>query len=260
MARRKLVQAPTGDGAILVAGGVTSGTAGAISRLTALDANHLHAWELDDASGDFVDTGASASKVNLTVTGTPVYRVGSPFGNNAVLFGIDSSGVANTNHGRALISAFADLPPTSVTVEAWVQPFTPSFGFVFGGDHVGSYNYSVDNNGSSTGQLAMSVNAFSFKNQATITAFSGAYGPWRHIALVYDGSNQYLYVDGEVVAKTTNTTSVQWSNGTTPRFCIARSQNGGPGQFIGKLCRVRLSNIARSQSYLRTVYATGMGF
>lgn len=149
--------APAGTGVVLVSSGVASagavpiGTAGYVSgvlpkanggvgaasfaaaRLAALDAlldsNHIHRWRLDDTSGDFVDSGASSQKVNLTATGSPVYAVQTPWGSNGVLFGVDGNGASNTNHGRALVSAFNDLPNTGVTLECWIQPYTAAFNF-----------------------------------------------------------------------------------------------------------------------------------
>lgn len=260
MARRKLVQAPTGSGAILIADGVASGTAGAISRATSLDANHIHAWELDDASGNLVDTGSSGSKVDLTVTGTPVYGAKGLFG-NCVVFGVDAStGATASTYARALVSAFSDLPATNWTQEVWFRSFVGNLGFLMGCDNVGAGTACVDGNSASTGQFSMTLQTTGFTNTTSAVSFLNSYGQgWHHLALTYDGTYGRLYLDGEIQARSSNTGNTQWSTGTTPRICLALGQNSA-GQFRGAMSRFRLSNVVRSQSYLRTVYATGMGF
>jgi hypothetical protein len=218
-----------------------------------VDANHIHRWKLDEASGNFLDTGSSGSKVDLTLTGTPVRQALTPWGNVGTIFGIDTLGATNTNHGRALISAFSDLPSTNVTIEGWVQTYQASFNGMFGADHTTNSNFTVEGGLYPT----MTLNAGSFHNVGSITAFSPAYGvTWHHVAAVYNGTHQYLYFNGELMARQGNTGSVQWTNGTTPRFVVGRKQTGGP--FIGCMSRVFLSDIARSQSYLRQVAAAGL--
>jgi hypothetical protein len=80
---------------------------------------------------------------------------------------------------------------------------------------------------------------------------------WHYIVATYDGSNVYLYVNGDVVATHTNTGSITWTTGTTPKFWVAGTQNSA-GQFIGHVSRVRMSNIARSQSYIKSVVRKAM--
>ncbi len=230
------------------------------ARLTPLDANHLHAWELDDASGNFADTGASASKVSLTATtsgNAPLYaQIAGPVGNTAI-FGRSAAGAAVTSNGSVLVSAFSDLPLTNFTLEIWFRSEKAIPGSFMGADCVGADNIFVSR-GASEG-LGASVRATSFTN---MTSVAGAYvnpGVWHHHALVYDTANslQILYLDGQVVARASQSGNAQWTNGTTPKMWVAGTQNAA-GQFQGQLARFRISDIARSQSYLQGVYQRAM--
>lgn len=232
------------------------------TRTTALDANHLHAWELEDASGNFVDTGSSASKVNLTATGVVIYGTPGLVGSCPV-FGVSSTGAfVDTIYGRALSSAFSDLPTGSCSIECWFRSYSASLGYLIGTDNVGSTIMNIS--GSSTPEaLSHTVNATSFKN-ASVAALNAPAAPyvWHHIASVYDSATGdcFLYLDGEVVIKQTGQTgNVAWTTGTTPSFSIGLGQNAAGG-FHGQMSRVRLSNTARSQSYCRTVYETAMQY
>jgi hypothetical protein len=230
----------------------------AAARLTALDANHLHAWELTDASGSFVDTGSSSAKVDLTVTGTPIYGAKGLFG-NCVVFGVNAdTGATASTYARALVSAFSDLPNTNWTMELWFRSLVGNLGFLMGCDQAGAGTACVDGNSASTGQLTLSLQTNGFSPATSPVSFLNSYGQdWHHLAVSYDGTYGRLYLDGEIQARSSNTGNTQWSTGTTPRICLALGQNAA-GQFRGAMSRFRLSNIARSQSYLRTVYATGM--
>jgi hypothetical protein len=163
-------------------------------------------------------------------------------------------GATNTNHGRALISAFSDLPSSGVTIEGWVQSYQTTPNTLFGGDHTTNSNFTAE---AGTTYPSVTLNANAFQSVSTISAFAPTYGmSWNHVAAVYDGSYQYLYWNGVLMVRQANTGSIRWTNGTTPMFVVARKQAGG--QFIGGMSRIFLSNVARSQSYCRSVYAAGL--
>ncbi len=228
------------------------------SRITALDSNHLHAWEMNDASGNFVDTGSSSAKVNLTAASTPLYQTPGIAGSCALL-GYDAAGANAASKASALVSAFSDLPLTNVSIECWFRSYGSTLGFLFGVDNAGSANFSVST--ATASLLARTVQTTQFTSGGS-TAGNLIVQPhvWQHVALVYDtaGGTVYLYVAGEVVLRATSITgNVQWSLGTTPTFQVGLGQNSA-GQFRGQVSRLRLSNIARSQAYLRAVYKAGM--
>jgi hypothetical protein len=229
------------------------------SPVTPLDASHIHAWELDDASGNFVDTGSSASKVNLTVTGTPLYHRGGLLG-DCVIFNRSDAGASVTSCGSALISAFSDLPLTNATLEVWFKSERANVGYIIGGDHTAGRNFQVWNNGA-VDALAFNVQTVAGNiGVANLTGLSVINpGVWHYLAAVYDTTNSLikLYLDGEVIAQAAHTGNIQWTNGTSPKLWVGGSAaNAG---ITGSLSRYRLSNIVRSRETLLSVYQRGMG-
>lgn len=246
----------TGIAAFLAATYVTPFTIA--SRISPLDANHLHAWELGDASGNFVDTGSSASKVNLTAAGTPLYGRSGPVG-GATNFNRSDTGTAVTSNGSALISAFSDLPSTNLTLEVWFRSERGLGRYIMGADFSGQRTFQVWDNGG-LGQIALSVNSGGAALVSLTSIECMTPGTWRHFAAVFDttGSKLIMYLDGEVVSQATYNTPVTWFIDGSSKMWVAGSA-ANPG-FSGSMSRMRLSNIARSQAYCQAVYKLGMGY
>lgn len=236
----------------------TNGGIGAVSfalaRATPLDANHLHAWELDDASGNFVDTGSSTAKVNLTANGTPLYGSSGLFGACAI-FNRSNTGTSVTSTGSAPIASFSDLPTTNFTMEVWYRSerFNPSY--ICGADFSGQRTFQLWNNGDTSGaNLAVSANS----GGGSLSTLSGIQcttpNVWSYAAVVYDttGSKLILYINGEVVGQVTYSTAITWAVDGTSKMWIAGSA-ANPG-VTGQCAKFRISNIVRSQAYLRAVY------
>lgn len=244
--------------ASIIAGGITY-----LQRFTDLDANHLHAWELTEASGNFVDTGSSGSKVNLTATGTIIY--GTPgIQGPCPLFDFTTTGGTVSGYASALVSAFSDLPGTNVTIEAWVYSTVQAATCVWSfAESTGTRNFSLD-----WGTTGFTSYITATAGNTTVTSNTTNYGgmnvsvmAWHHVAVTYDGANMVTYLNGEVMSSVAKTGNVNYTNGTTPSFFIARDNFlGAPHQLSGKLSRVRLSNILRSQTYLRNVVKRGLLF
>lgn len=256
-------------GVLPTANGGTGAASFAAARRTPLDANHIHAWECDEADGAsaFVDTGSSAQKVNLAIANTANVRLESkgPFGSCA-LFGATSTGTSSVTRADALVSAFNDLPATNWTIECWAQQVQAGSGpqMFFSADYNASVNLQFGINDSASNNLLAYANANSFISPtSTLALFHSARAvlSWHHYALTYDGTYLRGYVDGELVMRTALAGNLTWTNtsGTPPRVVIGNQLNNGAG-FIGRLACVRMSNVVRSQSYLRQVYATAMGF
>lgn len=241
-------------------GGV-SATSIAAARLTALDANDLHAWELTEGSGaTFVDGGSSATPVNLTINNATNLVLGTDGQVGACpLFDFSSSGGQGaTVDASALVSAFADLPAAAFTLESWFRAwFDPASMHIAGVTTTTLTNVQLGLNGTNevffTLRTANNFNNISGSNVAIYR------NTWHHTAVTYDGATAKLYLDGEVVNQQAMTGLVLWANGVTPKLCVGRDVPGGSGvsPFIGQLSRTRLSNIARSQAYLRGVFQKG---
>lgn len=241
----------------------TLSTAISTARVTPLDANHIHAWELDDASGDFVDTGSSVSKVNLTATtggNAPLYRRIGPVG-YAAAFGRSAAATTTAScRASTLISAITDIPTLACSMEIWVKcdDLGDAACHLMGATSTASYDWDV--------VLSPSANTISTDLRATTTAtlniMSGLkvlWGTWHYVVVTYNGIDLVMYVDGEVVGSQSRAGAIVWTNGTTPTLAIGKDLATN-GQFIGQLSRFRLSNLARTGAEILAVYQKGMGY
>lgn len=240
------------------------------STLTPLDANHIHAWELTESAGSsFADTGSSAQKVNLAMANAANILLATPgVVGNAPFFGNTSLVVPTSAQADALVSSFSDLPANNWTLEAWAMPRsigTSAVNMIFSCDYSAGANVQLYLNGTNSNTLQATLNTTGGFNtpssQSLLFTSLSAVGQWNHYAMTYTSGEFLLYVNGEKVNRTTGTATgtTRWTNtsGTAPRIVIGNSLNGG-APFYGKLSRVRLSNIVRSQDYLRGVYRKGM--
>ncbi|MEJ7812898.1 MAG: LamG-like jellyroll fold domain-containing protein [Gemmatimonadaceae bacterium] len=227
----------------------------AAARGTALDANHLHAWELVDAAGSFADTGSSATKVAMPIVGqTPLYQSPGMFG-PCVQFGIDSIGGLITGGGSVLTSAFNDLPGDSATLELWFRSYAGNLGMLAGSSD-GAERFMLSGNGA-VEVLAGTVYANVFHNMViSAVILPVAKYTWQHAAIVRNHvtGEDFIYLNGEILAKTVGQVgALQWN--ATPATQRIQIANGSAGSFRGQMSRVRISNVARSQAYLRGVYS-----
>lgn len=229
-------------------------------RLTPLDANHVHAWELTETSGDFEDTGSSATKITLVAEAPPLYAANGLLGACPV-FGLDASGGVSGNAGASALISTA-MPPASATMELWFRSLSTDAGFLAAVDRAGTGTFTIDSPGAN--RLEIITQGVAFLASSTPALIPVVSPPlWHHVALVYDQSSgiTFLYWDGEMILRQSGQSgSIDWFGGVTPRFSIAHSPNNGTPQFRGQLSRVRISDIARSQAYLREVYRKGMGY
>jgi hypothetical protein len=242
-----------------------------LNRLTALDNNHIHAWELIETSGStFADTGSSTTKVNMTIANTANLQLNSQgiFGACPV-WGLQASGTSGNASASALVSSFTDLPTTTMTFESWVSQaqisgggavfavscdFTNAINFQFGINTTAADNYYI---------TFRTANNFGNGTTGTTSAIGSAthnVSSWVYLAVTYDGSNFRYYVNGDLLNTQAATGAIQWANtnGPAPTIYIG-SQNTG-NNFFGKISRVRLSNIVRTQSYLQGVYKQAMAY
>lgn len=68
-----------------------------------------------------------------------------------------------------------------------------------------------------------------------------------YIAGVYDGNSLKLYIDGKLVNERAASGRICAS---TADLCIGQIQNG-LGKFRGSIDRLRISNVARSENWIR---------
>ena len=124
--------------------------------------------------------------------------------------------------------------PSAITIEMWVKGAAPT--------KAGNYLFSMADLANSlsidgTGQLVGGVATDAGTRLQTVPG-NILDGNWHHVALVWDGARQRLYVDG--VKKVT--TSIGGSLKISPAYLGAPA---GAGPLTGSIDEVRLSQIAR---------------
>ena len=133
----------------------------------------------------------------------------------------------------SLGSLFGTVPP-AITIEMWVKGAAPT--------KAGNYLFSMVDLANSlsidgAGQLVGGVATDAGTHLQTVPG-NIMDGNWHHVALVWDGARQRLYVDGVKKA----TTSIGGSLKISPAYLGAPT---GAGPVTGTMDEVRLSKIAR---------------
>lgn len=98
----------------------------------------------------------------------------------------------------------------------------------------------------STDQLAFATNGLS--NFKIVGASNVNDGQWHHVAAVYDGSTQYLYIDGLLDATAPATGNID--NTSFPVFVGENAQATGR-HFNGQIDEVRIWRVAKSQTQIQ---------
>lgn len=146
------------------------------------------------------------------------------------------------------VSSFGKTSNSHVTVEAWVRPDVTN---------VNQHIVDESNTASYGGGLMLRIKndsgvrfwqqdaGFALNSASTLTA-----GNFYYLVGVYDGTKQYIYIDGvEDVNNTLGSTSAR--NAANPR--IGRSSLLG-GPVNGLIDEVRISGSARSADWISTQY------
>jgi hypothetical protein len=197
-------------------------------------------WHLDDGSGTTAidDSGNGNAGILYNFSGT--YWVDDQWGGKA----LDFDGVNDyVDCGND-----ASLRPTSAfTVEAWVKYegfFSDSAGHAIVSEAQGTSNGFM---------LYQACSAPFNRVRYFVRTDSGLYvgqsptllstDTWYHLAMVYDGSNLTLYIDGAYDSSVSATGSIKWS-GTLPNLYIGSTYTTGGAKFNGLIDEVRIWDYA----------------
>ncbi|MEI7452454.1 MAG: LamG-like jellyroll fold domain-containing protein [Candidatus Falkowbacteria bacterium] len=229
------------SGSISVAGGLAQ-----LKIVTTTpDASTMGLWHMNDASGNFVDSGQYA--YNLNIGGTPTTYATSGKFDTSIYFN-------NNGQARGIVDGSSTnlrLTGAKWTVEAWVYKTaaaTTTETILSKWNETGNmraYILYID----STNHPCLWLSNNGVNNTLTLCSPNTlTLSQWVHIAAVYDqGSSNitYLFVGGALLAQS------NYSNGnysaTAANFYIGGAQNfsGASSTFRGKIDEVRLSNVAR---------------
>lgn len=152
-----------------------------------------------------------------------------------------------------------------LTLEAWINPTDVStnsvseiFRQVFSSSNQ-DFGLAFQDNGTT---LSFGLGNGTTYQELDIPVNPAEYeGAWRHIAAVYDGTNQTMYVDGELVGSPLAFTG-PISYTAAARMCLAAfcDTASQTGFFSGMIDEVRVWNTARTQNEIRqTMHETLKG-
>lgn len=247
----------------ILQGSTTSG--GGPGSRTAIDSNHQLVYYCDETSGTtLANLGSVGSGANLALTGTYALASKGLFlhGTNAILF------TAQTGLDGAFASGLSFSMGSSFTIEAVVTySSVPNFGD--GNSNTNKSHIIEISNGTDYAFLTYSgsqVSGDALKIQGGILIASSltyvglpapAIGPIAHVAVKKDSTSLTFFLNGAACNTTTVTSSGFGSNAT--KVAIGNSTSGSTVAFRGHIAEVRLSDIARSDSYILTAAKTALG-
>jgi hypothetical protein len=218
----------------------------------------LHYWKLDESSGDVAD---SVGAITLTNTNT----VG--FGAAKINNGADFSG---TNTNKSLKSSSAPgVGVGAMTMSGWINVTTdPASNVIYGlfTNVTNNSNQPIGNqayywNVAGTKKLRYNRPPLGVGDSLIDYNVTLSTATWYHVVIVYDGSNQSLYLDGTLVAGPTAQSGLGTDASSANAVSIgARVQSGSTATFFsGKVDEVGLWDRALTGSEITQLYNAGTG-
>lgn len=248
-------------------------TVGTSTRLTGLDSNHIHAWELQEAAGasTVADSGNTSAPCTLTVVGAKLtFGVAGLLGSAAYCGSATDCAISSANiKGATGTTCGADFPSGSspFSMEWWSIETTNGGGssgcynVIADYQNGGSLSFSFDRNSANQPILYIQPNDFGVGASAG-NGFTMAVQRWRYSAVTFDGSVVRFYVDGnKLYTSAGGKTAPSWTtNGASGNnyFGIFGTSSTINLCCIGLVTRVRMSNVARSDGYIQGVWTKAM--
>lgn len=155
-----------------------------------------------------------------------------------------SSHVAFDGGSEYLYTPFADYSFNQITMECWVNHAN----YASNVHYISLYKniYAVIGNwsgGSNYTTWLDGVNPISITAPTTVPI-----NTWQHIAFVFDGTTQYFYVNGSLVASQASTGVITNNAGSFNQGLVIGARYDQAQQFMtGQIDEIRIWNVARSQ-------------
>ncbi len=213
------------------------------------DANCKGIYHLKETgSGNAADYKDSAGSANNSTS-----TINQPSGIAGEIGGAES--LNGTSQYLTFGNSTINPNTTSFTVEGWIN-------------NSGSWNkagiISQNADGNNlwqivSGKLSGAANDFAlvvFKGGSNYTVESPATlvtGTWYHVVATWNGTTPAIYINGALPAQTADNSS-SWSKGTADNKLWIGSKSDKTSYAAGTLDEIRLSNIARSATWITTEY------
>ncbi len=262
------VTGPAGPTGSIGATGVQGPTGPAgNARDLAGDANTLHCWNLDEASGaTFVDSGTAGITGTIIKVGTGFQyqsvgggpNLGLAFNAVTKMYLTGATGAANRPSGNNITVhgwfRHRDVTATQQYVHrkytgsggTWSTPFL-SIGFADSTSNKVQFYITTGTNGSGT---------LTTVTPDTVLGVGIVY----HFACTYDGTTFLGYINGEQVSSNILSANIDWNTTVEGPWVIGGVDSiSGDNRFIGVARRVRVESVALSKASIQAIYNAGIG-
>ena len=218
------------------------------------DSNYIGVWHLSESG-----TGTRFDSTQYWNNGTTVNYDGDEATDGQIDGADDLDGTSDFLNLSDL-----DLLAANFTLKAWIRPSVSSQErIIFGKEQEG--------NNSCQFRLALDTSDYLFfmisNSDNSDSLWSGGYSlispnpltenSWIQIDVTRSGTGYTLYLDGQSVDTASTSTIINHNNNYDLYFGARRANDGSPSLFFdGIMDEVRISNISRNHSWIKTSYNT----
>ena len=215
------------------------------------DANFLMVQHMKDATtSTILDSTSNDNDATKYAANEPIEETGK-IGNSQLFDGVN-------DYGK--ITNVVVASPSELTISGWIKKGTGGTtyetalhqGTIYS---IGSSSYwlGVDLNNDICATIGANVIGIGWNKGLTTT--EAIVGQWYFVAAVWDGSVVKVYLDG--VYADTQYDLVSYNNGITPTRFGSSIDATGNYKFGGSIDEVRISDVKRSDAWVKASYETG---
>lgn len=208
------------------------------------DSNYVGVWHLEELNGVDQSGGTHDDSTANNNDGTQSY--------NDQTNGIVSGGQAFDGvDDEIAVGDHNSLDVSYITASAWIKTSTKDGIYRRIIDKRNNSGYALHMAGDSSGKAYAS---FDFNGVVSDSDISD--GQWHQIVGTYDGTTEYLYIDGVRQSSTASWSGTIDTNGDPLTFGCNGSTSDGNEEFVGSIDEVRISNLARGTNWVWASYMT----
>jgi hypothetical protein len=211
------------------------------------DSHYAGVWHLGEQVSD--DNTASGVHKDSTANGNDGNQNYNGKSDGVVYGGQAFEDTSNNDYISVADDNSLDL--SYITLSAWIKTSTKDAAYRRIVDKDALNGYALHMDGTSSGKATASCNSNAVTSAADLSDDA-----WHQVVGTYDGTTEYLYIDGVRQAG-----SVTWSgtiDTNTDPLTFGRNQSTSVGNegFIGTIDEVRISDFDRGSNWIWTSYMT----